>query len=106
MQLLKEFGGDGACLSFTSKISISVESIRCIKRKIWAGKSLHQYHRPRPRRVSFITEAPLRFKDATLPLMGLSAGLERSTEGHTNHVLSAPGAASCGAEDKEVSRSP
>lgn len=74
--------------------------------KTHTGKSLHQYHHPHPRRVSIINEALLRFKDATLPLMVLSAGLERSTGGHTNHVLSAPGAASCGAKDEEVSRSP
>lgn len=34
-----------------------------------------------------------------------SAVLKHSTEEHTNHTLSAPSAASCGAKDEEVSRS-
>lgn len=73
------------------------------KSKEWAthththtDKSLHH---PRP-------SALLLFQGATLPLMVLSAVLERSTEGRTNHALSAPDAASCGAKDEEVSRSP
>lgn len=32
----------------------------------------------------------LLFQDATLPLMVRSAALKHSTEGHTNHALSAP----------------
>lgn len=77
--------------------------------KEWAththtGKSLHH---PRPLcALPLSPSALLLFQDATLPLMVLSAVLERSTEGRTNHTLSAPDAASCGAKDEEVSRSP